>query len=462
MGLDRIPEVRTLRAKLTALCAQAGQAEIWSSTLAKEWLEDQAPEAAGVYYADGHVRVYHGKLTKLPRRYIARERLCLRGTTDYWINAMDGQPFFVVTHPVDPGILSVLREEIVPRLERDAPSQPDPAMLEADPLQCRLTIVFDREGYSPQFFAQMKAKRIAILSYHKFPGEAWPQSEFRTCKVTLVHGEEVEMELAERGVCLSNGMWVREIRQRSASGAQSSILCTDYRGEITRMAACMFARWCQENFFKYMREHYHIDRLVEYGCEPIPETTRVVNPQWRALDAQVRHHHGKLTRELASFAAASLPENPEPAEVEKWEHQKATLQQAIEQRRAQIETLKAERKAAGKHLAIKDLPVEDRFQALRSEKKHFIDTIKLIAYRAETAMAALAREHMARQDDARSLMRQLYESAADLAPDPQNHTLTVRLHHLSARVHDEVIARLCNELTATETVFPGTDLRLIF
>jgi hypothetical protein len=130
--------------------------------------------------------------------------------------------------------------------------------------------------------------------------------------------------------------------------------------------------------------------------------------------------------------------------------------------RAKIETLKAERKAAGKHIEIKDLPVEDRFRALRSEKKHFIDTIKLIAYRAETAMAALAREHMARQDDARSLMRQLYESAVDLAPDPQSHTLTVRLHHLSARVHDEVVARLCNELTATETVFPGTDLRLIF
>ena len=462
MGLDRIPEVRTLRAKLSALCSPAGQAEIWSSTLAKEWLQEQAPEAAGVYYADGHVRVYHGKLTKLPRRYIARERLCLRGTTDYWINAMDGQPFFVVTRPVDPGILSVLREEIVPRLKRDAPSQPDSAILAADPLRCRFTIVFDREGYSPQFFGEMKEERIAILSYHKFPGEAWPPSEFCTCKVTLVHGEEVEMELAERGVCLSNRMWVREIRQRSAGGAQSSILCTDYRGEITRLAACMFARWCQENFFKYMREHYHIDRLVEYGCEPIPETTRVVNPQWRALDAQVRHHNGKLSRELAGFAAASLPENPQPEEVQKWEHQKATLQQAIEGRRAQIEILKAERKAAGKHIEIKDLPVADRFRALRSEKKHFIDTIKLIAYRAETAMAALAREAMARHDDARSLMRQLYESAVDLVPDPQSQTLTVRLHHLSARVHDEVIAQVCDELTATETVFPGTNLRLIF
>ena len=462
MGLDRIPEVRTLRAKLSALCSQAGQAEAWSSTLAKQWMEEVAPQAAGVFYADGHVRVYHGQLTKLPRRYIARERLCLRGTTDYWVNAMDGQPFFVVTRPVDPGMISVLRDDIVPRLEREAPGQPGAPALEADPLLSRFTLVFDREGYSPAFFSEMKNKRIAILSYHKFPGDRWPESEFSTRKVRLVHGEEVDMELAERGVCLPNGMWVREIRQRSQSGTQSSILCTDYRGEVTRAAACMFARWCQENFFKYMREHYHLDRLVEYGCEPIPETTRVVNPAWRALDAQVRHHNGKLSRELAAFAAASLPADPKPGDFEKWEREKGTRQSAIEERRQQIATLKAARKAAGKHFQIKDLPPEDRFSRLRSEKKHFIDTIKMIAYRSETAMAGLAREHMTRQDDARSLMRQLYESAVDLVPDPQSQTLTVRLHRLTARVHDEVIARLCEELTATETVFPRTDLRLIF
>ena len=86
MGLDRIPEVRTLRQKITQLCSEQGLAERWSNALAKQWMA-QEPECAGVFYADGHVRVYHGKLTDLPRRYIARERLCLRGTTDYWVNA---------------------------------------------------------------------------------------------------------------------------------------------------------------------------------------------------------------------------------------------------------------------------------------------------------------------------------------------------------------------------------------
>jgi hypothetical protein len=37
-----------------------------------------------------------------------------------------------------------------------------------------------------------------------------------------------------------------------------------------------------------MREHYGLDRLVEHGISPIPETTLLINPAWRALDSQVR------------------------------------------------------------------------------------------------------------------------------------------------------------------------------
>ena len=117
-----------------------------------------------------------------------------------------------------------------------------------------------------------------------------------------------------------------------------------------------------------MIEHYNLDRLVEYGCQPIADTTRVVNPAWRALDSQVRHHNGKLSRELASFAALSLSQDPIATEVENWEHKKATLQQTIQERRIKIETLKAERKAAGKHIEFKDLPPSDRFSQLCSEK----------------------------------------------------------------------------------------------
>jgi hypothetical protein len=184
LGLDRVPEVRTLRAKLKHLAEQQ-QAFAWSTTLCQEWMAT-SPEAAAILYVDGHVRVYHGSQTHLPKHYVARERLCLRATADYWVNAMDGQPFFVVSQAVDPGLLKVLDETIVPRLEKDVPGQPSEEALAADPLRHRFTLVFDREGYSPAFIMRMKEKRIACLTYHKHPGEDWPEDEFMLTPTRLL------------------------------------------------------------------------------------------------------------------------------------------------------------------------------------------------------------------------------------------------------------------------------------
>jgi len=461
VGLDRIPEVRTLRQKLDQLCPRPGVATTWSSQLAREWMADQ-PENDGVYYADGHVRVYHGKLAKLPRHYVARQKLCLRGTTDYWINALDGRPFFLVSRPVDPGLIEVLRSEIVPRLLEDAPGQPAAAALALDPLLHRFTLVFDRAGYSPAFFAEQKAQRVAVITYHKFPGQDWPQAEFSSQPLVLANGESVTLCLAERGTCLSNGLWVREIRQREESGHQVSVLATDYRSELRPIAVRMFARWTQENFFKYMREHYAIDRLVEHGTEPLPETTLVVNPAWRKLDSQIRRAQALRERDHAAFGALSLSATPEAPELEAWQQQKARLHQTITTRQSQLEELKAQRKETPRHLTLKELPPAEQFPRLRAERKHFVDTIKLIAYRAETALVGTVRETLARSDDARALVRELMRTTADLHPNLEQKTLTVCLHPLPSRLQDQAVRHLAEELTATETVFPGTDLRLIF
>ena len=461
VGLDRIPEVRTLRHKLGQLCQPPGVAAAWSGALAKEWMAGQ-PEADGVYYADGHVRVYHGKLAALPRRYVARQKLCLHGTTDYWVNALDGRPFFLVSRPVDPGLIEVLRTEIVPRLLADAPGQSTEAERVADPLRHRFTLVFDRAGYSPEFFAEQQAQRVAVITYHKFPGEDWAVEEFIPQALTLANGEPVTLALAERGTCLSNGLWVRELRQREDSGHQVSVLSTDYRSELRPLAVRMFARWTQENFLKYMREHYAIDRLVEHGTEPLPATTTVVNPAWRRLDSQVRREQALQQRDHAAFGVRTLSATPEAPELETWQHQQAQLHEAITTRQTRLEALKTERKNTPRHVELKDLPPAEQFPRLRAGRKHFVDTIKLLAYRAETALVGTVREALARTDDGRALVRELMRTPADLLPDLEHKTLTVRLHPLPSRLQDAAVRHLAEELTATETRFPGTDLRLVF
>ena len=122
LGLDRVPEVRTLRAKIT-LMARTGDPQAWMRELAKTWMESD-PIEAGYLYIDGHVRVYHGDQAVLPRRYVSRERLCLRGTTDYWINDALGRPFFVVSKAVTAGLADTLLTDIVPQLLLSVPDQP--------------------------------------------------------------------------------------------------------------------------------------------------------------------------------------------------------------------------------------------------------------------------------------------------------------------------------------------------
>lgn len=171
LGLDRIPEVRTLREKLKILCCEAGRAARWNTELAKQWLTAEQ-ESEPVFYADGHVRVYHGKLTALPKHYVSRQRLYQRATVDYWVNAIDGQPFFYINQPVDHGLVAALREDVTPWLDANVEvSAEHRRRMDADPQVPRFTMIFDREGYSPELFEQLWEKRIAVIGYHRYPQE---------------------------------------------------------------------------------------------------------------------------------------------------------------------------------------------------------------------------------------------------------------------------------------------------
>jgi hypothetical protein len=465
LGLDRVPEVRCLRRKLAALSADDGPQK-WAGVLSKDWLE-AAPELAGALYVDGHVRLYHGSQTKLPKHYVSRQRLCLRATTDYWVNDTQGQPFFVVERPIDHGLLEVLRSDIVPRLLKDVPGQPTAEQLQAEPYRARFVIVFDREGYSPEFFKEMwLTHRIACTTYHKYPKDDWPPSEFAEVERTLPGGELVQLKLAERGTWIGdrkNGLWVREIRKLTVSGHQVSLISSAYGGSALQDSVRLFSRWSQENFFRYMMEHFAIDVLNEYRTEEIPETTPpVVNPRWRELDRQRRSVRSKLTQRQARFAALTLhPESDESA-LAKWEKRKGNLMEEIEQLEQQLKAIIEPMKTTPHHLKWADMPEADRFERLAPSRKRLVDTVKMIAYRAETAMASIVREFMSREDDARSLLRDLFRSEADLLPDPEQQVLRVQVHPMSNPRSNRAIVHLLVHLNAAEFTYPGTCLRLVY
>lgn len=459
IGMDRVPEVRTLREKIH-LMARTGQPDAWMKALGKTWMEND-PDEAGYLYVDGHVRVYHGDQANLPRRFVSRERLCLRGTTDYWINDAVGRPFFVFSKAVTEGLASSLLDDIVPELLISVPRQPTADELAADPKLHRFVIVFDREGATHSLLAQLWEHRIGALTYRKNVKDVWPEDEFAEQDVPVPGGGSARMKLSMRETRIGAGkesMPITEVRRLTKTGHQTAVIASAQRLGNTVIAGRMFSRWCQENFFAYMMKHFDIDGLVEYGAESLPGTTQVINPAWRDLDKAVRQTRHVERKLQAEWAGKTLGEQVEPADIQK----RAEAVEAIQAVQAELQGLRAQRKITQKKVSIDSLPEAQRPTQLLPLSKTLTDAVKMIAYRAETALVALLRRHLNKEDEARALIRELFVSSADIEPDDLARTLTIRVHRMANPVHDKAIAALLEEINQEEFHHPETGARMIY
>jgi len=201
----------------------------------------------------------------------------------------------------------------------------------------------------------------------------------------------------------------------------------------------------------------------EYGTEEIPETKRpVVNPRWREQDRQKRSVKSKLIHRQARYAALTLhPESDESAQAN-WEKHKAELVEEIEQLEHELTGINSQVKTTPSHVDWDQLPETEKFQRLAPSRKQLVDTVKMNAYRTETALASIVRESLARTDDARSLLRDLFRSEADLLPDLEQRVLRVHVHPMSNPRANRAIAHLLEHLNAAEFTYPGINLRLVY
>jgi hypothetical protein len=458
LGHDRCPEVKTMRQRLDCL-AQSGQVEAWMSSLMSRWTESH-PETEGVLYVDGHVRLYHGTQTRLPARFVSRQRLCLRSQVDYWVNDQEGRPFFVLTAVDTEGLLAHLRNDLIPRLIADIPHQPSAAELEADSNRHRFTVIVDREGFSPaamrEFFA---THRVALTTYRRHPYDDWPESDFTIQTVPLAHGLSEIMRLSARPYGdPADGL--TEIRRLTDRGTQSAIITADRTTPWAQIAGRQFSRWSQENYFRYASEEFGIDRLVSYGKEDAPDTTTVVNPVWKQHDAAIRKLRREANRIRVTQAGMTPPPDLDDQAAAAWLQRRQQLDERLKTIDQDLAHHKEQRKASPKRITIDQLPEADRPHLIGHTRKRLLDTVAMIAYRAECAQTLIVRDQLARSEDARALVKSLYKTTGDILPDPKNKTLTVCLHRGANALSDRAIQGLLAVLNDSETCYPGTDMRL--
>lgn len=439
LGLDRAPEVKTMRRKVAELAS--GPFEELLGRLVARRVEGRS-EALGFLYVDGHVRVYSGK-EKLPKTHVARMRLSLPASQDVWVNDGDGQPLFFVTQQAHPSMVAALTP-ILDNVRRLVGER-------------RVTIVFDRGGWSPALFKQMFEAGFDVLTYRKGDTAPVPKDAFVRYEAPGSHGR-LHWDLHDIEVVVGSGFAMRQVTRRQDEH-QTHIVTTRRDLDTVEVARRMFDRWRQENFFKYMRQEFAIDALVQYGAEPDDPARDVPNPVWNRADAELRKARGGLQKLEARYGAAARDNAERERPTMRGFKIAHGTELGIPMRSAQahVQELQAARDELPQRTTVGELaepPVR-----LPANRKRLTDSLRMLAYQVETDLVRLVAPHYARADDeGRKLVAAALQSAGDL--QIVDGELRVTLTPQSSAHRSLAIAKLCAVLNDTDTRYPGTGLRL--
>jgi hypothetical protein len=391
------------------------------------------------------VRAYHGAREISSNAYVARRHLAMPATTDYWVNDRSGDPLLVITGEVDAALTKAM-----PRLLREVRDVVG---------ERKVTIVFDRGGWSPQLFAAMIKDGFDVLTYRKGHCRRINERRFVRRRAKL-GGVWVDYLLHDEAVRLLKGrLRLRQVTRLCDGGHQTNVITSRWDLRDVEVAYRMFERWRQENFFKYMREEFLLDALVDYQVEPEDPTRTIPNPERRVLEKEIRGARtdlANLEREFGAAAANNAEQRRPTMRGFKIAHGK--LGKQLRKARAHLSRLLNQRPEAPKRVEIRE--VNDRtLVKLATERKHLTDITKMVAYQAESDLLALLRPHYARADqEGRTLLHELFATAGDIrASDDELH---ITLAPLSSPHRTHAVNALCEILDKTMTVFPGSRLRI--
>jgi DNA-binding CsgD family transcriptional regulator len=446
VGLDRMLEVKTLRRKFARLAAMKRGRE-FGLELARRRIAERG-RTLGFLYIDGHVRAYHGKHT-IPKAYVTRSRIAAPATTDYWINDPKGDPLFVVTADANAAMTRIL----VPILKQVR------NLIGPDR---RLTVVFDRGGWSPRLFLTILDMGFDILTYRKGGFRKVSEKRFVLRKAKS-EGRHLEYLLHDQPVRFLKGkLRLRQVTHLTETSHQTAVLTSRWDLRDIVVAYRMFDRWRQENFFKYMRQEFLIDALVDYEAEPDDPNRSIPNPARKVVDKELRKARSHLARLQEQYGSAALDylEGRTPT-MRAFTAAEREIHRKLGEASAEIARLIERQKSLPTRIPLSESPEAENAMKLSTERKHLSNILKMVAYQIEGSLVELLRPVYPRtEDEGRTLIQTALRNAATIEPTKEE--LRVTLAPLSSPHRSRAIAAVCDVLNKTETRFPGTKLRIRF
>jgi len=455
LGLDRAPEVKTIRRKLGEL-ASAGKAADLIMALARRHAAAR-PDTLGFLYVDGHARVYYGT-RNVQKTHVARLKFPAPATMETWVTGQDGDPVFMVTAEPSDSLAGELRR-LLPDLRAIAGQGR------------RVTVCFDRGGWSPALFADITAAGFDLLTWRKGPAPELPADTFTTITCADDRGRQHQYDLADTAVTLTihdgprKGQTVslRQVSRRvpARGGGTRQIHALTSRTDLPAGEVCwrLTSRWREENYFRYARTHFALDALDSHTATPDDPDRKVPNPAKKTAAAQVRR-----TEILAAAAQAQREaslaalRNPAPGQPVTITNQMINALDAPVQA-AYRELEEADKAAAATPARIPLGALAPDMMRLEAEVKQITHAIRMAAFNAQTALArALDGRYARAGDEACALIREALTASGDIRPGPGQ--LLIQLDPLTAPRRTQALAALCDQLNQAQACYPGTDLVL--
>jgi len=437
IGAGRAPAVKTLRRKLAELVPQKTAGRFCQS-ISRAFVEEGVVDTAYLY-VDGHLQVYSGK-AKVAHHWSTKDRIACRGLMRYFVNDVRGRPLLFVPQELSgslakalPAVVASVREVIGERA---------------------FTLIFDRGGYDAKVFSWLAAQGIDFITYQK-GDPSLPKEAFRRREVRF-EGRRLRFAIACDEVAIKGtGPW-RRVVVRTKTGHQTPIL-TSLGDQVApaRIACLMFARWRQENFFRYLRAHLGIDTLVSYAFAGAPETEMVPNPEHKAFTTQIAGKNKELAATKAALGEALLAAPSKGGGgLRGIRAAEAETLRGIETLEGEIELLKNRRWLCPTHLPLAEAATQKEVALL--EAKTIVDGIKIAAYNAEEWLLERLAHHYGNPHDIRDLLRSFAHLSGEITTTSVG--VRVRLDAPDTPAHRRALEGLCAELNALRAPYPGTDL----
>jgi transposase-like protein len=455
LGLDRAPEVKTIRRKLAGLAA-AGKAEELIMALGRHHAAAR-PEALGFLYADGHDRAYFGT-RQVQKTHVARLKFPAPATAETWVTDQDGNPVFMVTAEPSASLAGEVKR-LLPRLRQIAGDGR------------RVTVCFDRGGWSPALFADILAAGFDLLTYRKGPAPDLPGTAFTTVSCTDDRGRSHACDLADTTITLDitdgprkgDQVSLRQVTRRvpARRGRTRQIHTLTSRTDLDAGQVCwrMSSRWREENYFRYARTWFALDALDSYAAGPDDPDRMIPSPAKRAAAARIRAAERALAAaETARDTALLALRSPAPGQAVLITNQMLNdLNRPVDDAWDELDAAGTDAAATPARVRLGDLSPD--MMRLDTETKQITHAIRMAAYNTETTLARNLTGHYARaSDEAYALIREALTTSGDITPGPG--TLHIRLDPLTAPRRTRALTALCEQLTTTQATYPGTDLIL--